>query len=386
MSSIAFPPDDASGSTATRLTTTDDGPRTTDRATRNRQNARKSTGPRTPAGKARSAQNARTHGLTASTPPTDHPVPDPTANLAFTTLLQELKDEHHPATATQITLVEELALVIWKLQYLPRIEHRLLNTPLDPTAHPPTPQPNPQHLTPHPRLDSPVDHPQDPTAAVYAQHLAQDRPTPLTRVEQLHHRLQARLTSLCNQLRRLRKDQQQRHDDDNGNHAAAAQRYNRAHKQDHDALSEEVEGMRARLRQREEDARRERQRDDAPTPSAPSPARDETRDPQPTVTRAGEGRGEGLPAPQTPTAPPAETPQHPLAVSQQPHLPDHTIAPAQNEPTQNLLPTQASNPPCVKPSPPPSCSPSVPSPSPPPPNWQGINPPNPPPTPMRPSP
>ena len=342
MSSIAFPPDDASGSTATRLTTTDDGPLTTDRATRNRQNARKSTGPRTPAGKARSAQNARTHGLTASTPPTQVPVPDPTANLAFTTLLQELKDEHHPATATQITLVEELALVIWKLQYLPRIEHRLLNTPLDPTAHPPTPQPNPQHLTPHPRLDSPVDHPQDPTAAVYAQHLAQDRPTPLTRVEQLHHRLQARLSSLCNQLRRLRKDQRDQDDP-----AAAARRYNRAHQEDHDALSEETDRIRARNRQRDQDARQERQREhDQPTetPLTRSPARTENRISPSTAPRVGEGRGEGLPAPQTPTAQPAATPQNSLAVSHLPNAQTNPIAPAQNEPTSPPPPVPPSLP------------------------------------------
>src|SRR3954468_1206765 len=140
MCSIAFPPE----STNNSLTpTTKDV--TTTRAARNKRNAQRSTGPRTKAGKARSAQNARTHGLTATLPPTAVPVPDPTAQLTFTTLSQELKEEHRPTTPTQTVLVEELALVIWKLQYLPRVEHRLLNTPLD---RPETPQPDPTHITP----------------------------------------------------------------------------------------------------------------------------------------------------------------------------------------------------------------------------------------------
>ncbi|MDB5322862.1 MAG: hypothetical protein JWN40_4493 [Phycisphaerales bacterium] len=179
------------------------------RTARNRQNAQKSTGPRTKQGKQRSAQNARTHGLTANTPPHQLPVPDPTANLTFDILKRELTEEHRPTTPTQRTLLDELTLIIWKLQYIPRIEHRLLNTP-HPEDRPKTPQPNPAHLTPHPRLD----HEGDPTAAVYALHLSQDTPTPLTRLFNLQHRLQARLNSILNQLRRLRKDHQLHHEDD----------------------------------------------------------------------------------------------------------------------------------------------------------------------------
>src|SRR5712671_1310816 len=158
MSSIALPSEETSTDSLTAL-----------RAARNRQNAQKSTGPRTPQGKSRSAQNARTHGLSATTPPTQVPVPDPTATLAYTTLKQELIEEHRPTTPTQHTRLDELTLIIWKLQYLPRIEHRLLNTPLD---RPQTPQPNPAHLTLHPRLD----HEGDPTAAIYAGHAIPSRP------------------------------------------------------------------------------------------------------------------------------------------------------------------------------------------------------------------
>ena len=138
MCSIAFPPE----STNTTAPSTN-GDLATARAARNKRNAQHSTGPRTKAGKARSAQNARTHGLTSTLPPTQVPVPDPTAQLSFTTLTQELKEEHRPTTPTQTVLIEELALVIWKLQYLPRVEHRLFNTPLA-DDRPQTPEHPPQ--------------------------------------------------------------------------------------------------------------------------------------------------------------------------------------------------------------------------------------------------
>src|SRR4051812_1390861 len=101
MCSIAFPPE---STTTSSLTPTNADDLTATRAARNRANAQPSTGPRTAAGKARSAQNARTHGLTSPLPPTQLPVPDPTAQLSFTTLSQELIEEHRPTTPTQQVL------------------------------------------------------------------------------------------------------------------------------------------------------------------------------------------------------------------------------------------------------------------------------------------
>ena len=252
-SSIALPSEETTASLAAL------------RAQRNRQNAQKSTGPRTAAGKARSAQNARTHGLTSTLAPNQLPVPDPTAQLAYTTLKQELAEEHRPTTPTQHTLLDELTLIIWKLQYIPRIEHRLLNTPL-PDDRPQTPQPDPSHITPHPRLD----HEADPTAAVYALHLMQDEPTALLRLHNLHHRLQARLNSILNQLRRLRVDAQLNHHDDNDRQRALRNaqtdralahrtaQYAAERKRDHDTLTQMNNEIRDRNRKEEEQARRDR--------------------------------------------------------------------------------------------------------------------------------
>src|SRR3954469_191332 len=230
MCSIAFPPESTNSTTLFNDDT---------RAARNKRNAQHSTGPRTKAGKARSAQNARTHGLTSTLPPTQVPVPDPTAQLNFTILTQELKEEHRPTTPTQTVLVEELALIIWKLQYLPRVEHRLLNTPLD---RPATPLPDPAHITPHPRLD----HEGDPTAAILALHLSQDTPTPLTRLLSLHHRLQSRLNSILNQLRQSRKDQE--HHAGNDDRSLRAQRAR--DRANHQVMNEEIEKVKHNIEER----------------------------------------------------------------------------------------------------------------------------------------
>jgi len=204
--------------------------------------------------------------LTSTLAPTQVPVPDPTAQLNFTILQQELKEEHRPTTPTQTVLVEELALIIWKLQYLPRVEHRLLNTPLD---RPETPQPDPAHLTPHPRLD----HAGDPTAAILALHLSQDTPTPLTRLHSLHHRLQSRLNSILNQLRQSRKDQQQ-HD---GNDAQSLRAQRARERANHQVMNEEIEKVKRNIEQRATEARLQRQPEQTaaarnePTVTAPSP-------------------------------------------------------------------------------------------------------------------
>jgi hypothetical protein len=331
MTSIACPPDESTAGfpSAPASSTMDHGQLTMDRAARNRANAAKSTGPRTAGGKARSARNARTHGLTSSTPPTDLPVPDPTAQLEFTTTLQELTEEHRPVTPTQHLLVRELALVSWKLQYVPRVEHRLLNTPLDLDA----PEPDPAHVTPHPRLD----HPADPTARVLAAHFAQGRPTPLTRLLNYHHRLQARVSSLLNQLRRLRRDQQNQHDDDTGETWRRA--YDR--RNNTPAAREPLEAELRRIhhdnRRKAEQARHAHDLDDPPEPantcqSAPNPAN--ARQTTPSHTPA---QNEPTPANRSTSdacvvAPPPNPPSPTPACN--PVQPDATPdAPAQNEPT-----------------------------------------------------
>src|SRR3954447_897742 len=91
--------------------------------------ANKSTGPRTAAGKARSSQNARKHNLAATTPP-----PDLNASPAYQARLEQLRKEWRAWTPTQDVLVDQLALVMWKLEQIPRIERALLATELDADA------------------------------------------------------------------------------------------------------------------------------------------------------------------------------------------------------------------------------------------------------------
>src|SRR5687768_2747570 len=104
----------------------------------NRANALKSTGPRTREGKQRSAQNATTHALTSST--IGNYKLDPT----YDTIRHELYKELRPNSPTQYFLVDELALIVFKLDLLfPQAEHQIMNTPLGSTE-PPSPRPNPK--------------------------------------------------------------------------------------------------------------------------------------------------------------------------------------------------------------------------------------------------
>jgi len=74
----------------------------------NRANAQKSCGPKTEAGKAISCRNHLSHGFASNT--RFIPGEDPTE---FCALLDDLKDEHLPATPTEHILVEKMAHNQW---------------------------------------------------------------------------------------------------------------------------------------------------------------------------------------------------------------------------------------------------------------------------------
>src|SRR4051812_23655405 len=165
MSSIAFPPDDTTGSSSAPSPTTDQGRPPTDLVSdRNRRNAARSTGPRTPEGKARSAQNARTHNLPPTTPP-----PTLLTDPPYRQAKQELVDELRPTTPMQQVLVSQLAYLTWQLDQIPKLEPQLLAA---------TPALPPQD----PGLTA-----QDHRNRLTALHLLANQPTPLTRLWD-HHR------------------------------------------------------------------------------------------------------------------------------------------------------------------------------------------------------
>lgn len=203
MTSIALPQEDTARATA--------APTEDDVFARNRQNATHSTGPRTPQGKSRSAQNARKHNLTATTPPRDL-LTDPTYQLSK----QELIEEFQPATPTQHILVSQLTYLAWKLTQIPKLERQLLATPLGET----TPADPDSGVDSSADLESPEDYvarrlndpdappaPKDPTNAITAEHLLQDKPTPLTRLWDHHRRLLSRFQSIIRQIRQLQRQE-----------------------------------------------------------------------------------------------------------------------------------------------------------------------------------
>jgi hypothetical protein len=124
----------------------------------NKANAQLSTGPKTDEGKAKSAQNAATHGLTSALPPLNNPI--------FNQLLQNFIKERSPQTPTQHLWVEELAHIAWKLKQIPLLESQILQNSC---------------LTP-------------------AEHFAQEKPSPLAKLWNLHLRLLGRFNSLDRKL------------------------------------------------------------------------------------------------------------------------------------------------------------------------------------------
>lgn len=178
MSSIALPSDDSTS--------------TVDPQThRNRLNAQHSTGPTSAEGKRKVSQNAVKHGLTSTR------IPSPLESCDFDTLKRELREEHNPITPTQSTIVNELAFIIWKLNQIPKIERELLNTPLPDDIE----SSSPSSILQPP--SAPSD--SDLTATAIATHFLFPTPTPLTRIYNHQHRLQARMTSLLRLLADLKK-------------------------------------------------------------------------------------------------------------------------------------------------------------------------------------
>lgn len=92
----------------------------------NRRNARRSTGPRTPEGKARSSRNALKHGLFAG----DAVLPDEDRQ-AFLELLTALEADQQPASPLEQILLRQLAIAIWRLCRLNRIEVGVLSSGLE---------------------------------------------------------------------------------------------------------------------------------------------------------------------------------------------------------------------------------------------------------------
>jgi hypothetical protein len=84
----------------------------------NRANSKLSTGPRTADGKLASSRNSTKHGLASGT--LIIPGEDP---AAFETLLNDLLEEHQPATATEDLLIQEIAQSFWLTQRAIRLQN-----------------------------------------------------------------------------------------------------------------------------------------------------------------------------------------------------------------------------------------------------------------------
>jgi len=88
----------------------------------NRLNAQQSTGPRTARGKAALARNALKHGLTAKTV-----VLFDESKIAFERFHQAQALDFEPRTEGECALVEQIAILAWRLQRASRAEAALVN-------------------------------------------------------------------------------------------------------------------------------------------------------------------------------------------------------------------------------------------------------------------
>lgn len=83
----------------------------------NRRNARKSTGPKSLSGKKAVSQNARRHGLLST-----HLILEDESRHEFDLLLSTLQQEMQPVGLIEQTLVERIAITLWRQRRLVRAE------------------------------------------------------------------------------------------------------------------------------------------------------------------------------------------------------------------------------------------------------------------------
>lgn len=88
----------------------------------NRRNAGRSTGPVTPEGRAASSRNAIRHGVLSS----DIVVASGENRSEFDSLLQALRMELQPQSLVEATLVEQLAVLIWRNRRLADAERVMM--------------------------------------------------------------------------------------------------------------------------------------------------------------------------------------------------------------------------------------------------------------------
>lgn len=91
----------------------------------------KSTGPISVRGKKSSSQNAMKHGLSSVDPST---LPQ-SEQQEFQLVLEALQDEYEPQTATEIIMVERVAMLFQKMKRLQRIENTLFEVAKNEAAH-----------------------------------------------------------------------------------------------------------------------------------------------------------------------------------------------------------------------------------------------------------
>ena len=89
----------------------------TNKAESNRSNALKSTGPKTPVGKSASSQNSLRHGVLSS-----HLILPNESRDEFDALLAELQQEFMPQGLLEMSLIERIAIALWRQRRLVRAE------------------------------------------------------------------------------------------------------------------------------------------------------------------------------------------------------------------------------------------------------------------------